>query len=679
MGYIHPHKPDIFVSYAVVDDAPLPAFPDRPGWVTTLVRGLRTRLARKLGGTDSCQFWSDAKLAGHVELTPEILGRLHDAAVLLLVLSPAYLVSERASPESAAFHEEVRRRKGAPGRVFIVEFDRIDPSERPPELADPKGYRFWIEDPDTRNTRPLGYPIVLEKDEAYFERLDDLCIDLARVLKVLRQGEQEATLAATGPALRTEAGEAVYLAEVTEDLETRRDTVRRHLDQAGYRVLPEGELARDDHRTYRAQVQAELARSIIFVQLLSEDPGRPLEGFEASGVAEQHERAVALGKPILQWRRRELDTALESIPDDHRRRLTGATVVSADISEFKGLIVETVERLTAPPSAARDIVETAERLTARPPADRDQRAPGDPYSLVFVNAEETDWQAADQITDFFEAHGVGTLPPVRGPSSEEIRERLTTRMRVCDGMVLVHGNNPDWPVLQFTYYRKVKSQRDAPIRAIGICDLPPPDRPMKAVNVLRIPLLHVIDCCHGLAAHKFQGFLQALADAPDPVAPPIVPQMAPQGRVRDQVFVSYSRADRKWLVRLQEMLTPLVRGGSLMMWDDTRIQPGAEWKVETEKALASAKVAVLLVSSRFLASDFIANHQLPPLLRAAQDEGATILWVPVSHCLYEETAIASYKSAHDPAQPLESLRSADRRDKALRAICREIKAAVEGS
>ena len=94
MGYVHPDKPDIFLSYAHVDDEPDAAFPDRPGWVTTLVRGLEKRLARKLGRVDSYDLWRDAKLAGHVDVTPEIIGRLRDAAVLLLVLSPGYLASE---------------------------------------------------------------------------------------------------------------------------------------------------------------------------------------------------------------------------------------------------------------------------------------------------------------------------------------------------------------------------------------------------------------------------------------------------------------------------------------------------------------------------------------------------------------------------------------------------------
>lgn len=81
---------------------------------------------------------------------------------------------------------------------------------------------------------------------------------------------------------------------------------------------------------------------------------------------------------------------------------------------------------------------------------------------------------------------------------------------------------------------------------------------------------------------------------------------------RDQVFVSYSHKDKKWLNRLRVHLAPLERDGLLTVWDDTSINPGANWKKAIREALRAARVAVVLVSADFMASEFIARNELPP-------------------------------------------------------------------
>lgn len=139
-----------------------------------------------------------------------------------------------------------------------------------------------------------------------------------------------------------------------------------------------------------------------------------------------------------------------------------------------------------------------------------------------------------------------------------------------------------------------------------------------------------------------------------------------------RVFVSYSHKDRRWLLELQTMLKPLVHNGAIDLWDDTKIQPGAMWEQEIGEALTSSKVAVLLVSANFLASDFITQNELPLLLRMAQAEGTTIFWIYVSSCLYKQTEIVRYQAAHDVSRPLDRMTKANRQA-VLSEICALIK------
>jgi tetratricopeptide (TPR) repeat protein len=119
------------------------------------------------------------------------------------------------------------------------------------------------------------------------------------------------------------------------------------------------------------------------------------------------------------------------------------------------------------------------------------------------------------------------------------------------------------------------------------------------------------------------------------------------------------------------MLAPVVQTGVVDYWDDTRIVPGEKWQDEIKKALDSTKVAVLLVSQHFLASDFISRHELPPLLKAAQHEGVTVFWIYLSSCLYLQTEISKYQAAHDVDHPLDTL-DRPKRQVVLTEICTKL-------
>ena len=125
---------------------------------------------------------------------------------------------------------------------------------------------------------------------------------------------------------------------------------------------------------------------------------------------------------------------------------------------------------------------------------------------------------------------------------------------------------------------------------------------------------------------------------------------------RTKVFISYSRQDAEWLERLRVHLKPLERRHGVEVWSDSDIKPGSKWREEINKALASAKIAVLLISADFIASKFVEENELPPLLRAAKSEGAVILPLILSPSMFARIEeLSRFQAVNDPSKPLVGL------------------------
>ncbi len=145
--------------------------------------------------------------------------------------------------------------------------------------------------------------------------------------------------------------------------------------------------------------------------------------------------------------------------------------------------------------------------------------------------------------------------------------------------------------------------------------------------------------------------------------------------LRDQVFISYSHADRKFLNELQTHLKPYLRIGAITAWSDKQIQPGSKWFDEIKAALVKTSVAVLLVTPNFLGSDFIHEHELGPLLKDAETGGVRILWVLIRDSSYQETPLKNYQAVVSPPdKPFAMMRA--ERDTAWRRVCEAIKQAA---
>ena len=154
-------------------------------------------------------------------------------------------------------------------------------------------------------------------------------------------------------------------------------------------------------------------------------------------------------------------------------------------------------------------------------------------------------------------------------------------------------------------------------------------------------------------------------------------QYAPRLDVRKTVFISYSHDDGDWLTRVRKSLKLLERKGLIEIWDDSEIKPGDKWREEIDQALGRSKVAMLLVSQNFAASDFILDEELPYVLQAAERESVKLLWIAVSSAPFDDIGIGEFQALNNPNEPLDSL-DGGTCNRELTKIYEKVKAVVTG-
>lgn len=132
---------------------------------------------------------------------------------------------------------------------------------------------------------------------------------------------------------------------------------------------------------------------------------------------------------------------------------------------------------------------------------------------------------------------------------------------------------------------------------------------------------------------------------------------------RKKLFISYSHRDREYLDRILVHLRPLERAGYIELWSDTRLRPGDQWRAEIRSAVHESGVALLLISADFLASDFIATDELPPLLAAAEERGTQIIPIIVKPSRFSRDGrLSRFQAMNDPANPIIRMSEADREE-----------------
>jgi hypothetical protein len=462
---------DIFISYAHVDDEPLPGAGQ--GWVTTFTTCVKTKLAQKLGRNDAYSLWMDYELRGGQPITPHILGRVRRSAMLLVVLSPGYVASDWCRRELETFAGFIS--EGQERRVFVVELDPLNEAERPPHLADLKRSRFWTANRISGTPRPLGNPVL---DAEYYSAVDDLIREIVTELKGLKSAEPRSAAATPLTSNGT-----VFLAEVTDDLEEQRNNVKRYLDQAGIAVLPKTGCSLHPD-AFRQAVTEGLGEADLFVQLLSALPGKRPPDLSEGYAKCQMQLALSLGKPVLQWRSPALD--MSAVQDAAQRLLLDAATVRAEgIEDFKREI-------------RRRLDERQKEPLCQAPTD----------AFVFVDMDSTtDRPLAEQLCDILGQYNAGYMLPTEDQDPRKFRKDLREKLLSCNALILIYGaTTRSWVDGHLKELQKMLSLRP-PLRGLAIVEGPPD--PKDRLSIM-LPKMKVINCRGGVKEAEVSRFLESL-------------------------------------------------------------------------------------------------------------------------------------------------------------------------
>jgi len=277
--------PDIFVSYAHVDNLPASGRETETGWVTHLINNLRNEISRKIGRTEAFELWMDYKLKWNDALTPEIERKLGETDALLILLSPGWLASEWCRRELEVFI--ANKSNNHKGKIFVAELDYV--TQRPETIVDLVAYRFWRKN-DQDKVRRIAFPIPNPADEKYFDRVIDIASHLAEEIQQQLHRRSSATLNDQ----KCDYMHSVYVAPVGDSLYEQRNRLISGLNQFGIKCVPSGN--RYDPDVLQKSLLTSLLTSPVFIQLLDSDycMGLPLstssfpQGISSSGARNQN-------------------------------------------------------------------------------------------------------------------------------------------------------------------------------------------------------------------------------------------------------------------------------------------------------------------------------------------------------------------------------------------------------
>jgi tetratricopeptide (TPR) repeat protein len=140
------------------------------------------------------------------------------------------------------------------------------------------------------------------------------------------------------------------------------------------------------------------------------------------------------------------------------------------------------------------------------------------------------------------------------------------------------------------------------------------------------------------------------------------------------VFISYSHKDEDLREELDVHLALLKRQGKIWAWHDRAIEAGTEWDSEIKHQLETADVILLLISPRFIASDYCYDLEMQRAIQRHDEGTARVIPILLKPCDWQGSPFSKLAILPKDAKPITTWTN---QDEAFLNVTQGIRRAVE--
>jgi len=426
ISYLPDYQNDVFVSYAYVDNKSLTQ--GKIGWVDNFHQALEIRLEQLLGA--DTKIWRDDNLKNNATNKTDPSAPLPSTAVLISMVSPQYIKSEKCLQEVKDFYKTAEQGEGVwlnnRARIFKAVKTYVPRESQPEILQSIPDYEFYRFDPVSGRPQEFWPELGAEANRNFWIKLEDIAYDIYQLIEMIKKGNFD-----TVPTGSVPERSFIYLAEPSKDLIDHRDTLKRQLQQRGYSTLPDRPLFVDIH-DLKNQIQDDLKRCILSVHLLGENYGTVPEGETTSTGEIQHELAIEHSKtgelsrliwmpPGLQTQDERQHKFIESLRRDTSAQI-GTDLLQTSLGEFKTFLID---KLIEKPRES-DVIESEDKI-----------------KRIYLQCDQKDIDATAPMEEYLYDLGFEIkLPAFEGDESEVFEVHKENLLR-CDATIIYYGNATD--------------------------------------------------------------------------------------------------------------------------------------------------------------------------------------------------------------------------------------------